>query len=198
MGGRYVYEFKIIFFQCFHMLLVEWQEKWKGGGGDESVTRLRLFKITLKFCKTLLFHSPPFICSLFTWPWGMGGFSVLCPGPPVWCANTLLNMHTVVKEMATRASLPHFCSSGVMDRQSYPASPVITGSWHNVSTVAKSCTERQSYGSFLPRTREELLFNFLDFRAAKMAKSVVARWWLSPLDQKSLNNPKDNDDITII
>lgn len=89
-------------------------------------------------------------------------------------------------------------SSGVMKGQSYPAPPVITGSWHYVSTVAKSCTKRQSKGSFLPRTREELLFNFLDFRAAKMAKSVVARWWLSPLDQKSLNNPKDNDDITII
>lgn len=28
MGGRYVYEFKIlIFFQCFHMLFMEWQEK---------------------------------------------------------------------------------------------------------------------------------------------------------------------------
>lgn len=67
MGGRYVYEFKIlIFFQCFHMLFMEWQEKWKGGGGDESVTRLQPFKITLKFCKRWLFtvHLLPAVCSL--------------------------------------------------------------------------------------------------------------------------------------
>lgn len=32
-------------------------------------------------------------------------------------------------------------SSGVMEGQSCAASPVITGSWHSVSTAAKSCTE---------------------------------------------------------
>lgn len=84
MGGRYVYEFKIlIFFQCFHMLFMEWQEKWKGGGGDESVTRLQLFKITLKFCKTRTCRSPPLSCSsLALEVWMESGGFFLCGGLP--------------------------------------------------------------------------------------------------------------------
>lgn len=117
IGGRYVYEFKIlIFFQCLRMLLMERQEKWKGGGGDESVPRLQLFKITLKFCKRCLFtaHLLPAVCSLGLEVW-MGFLGVLgraLPRVPSLTGKHRPDHHTVLNRMATFSSPPHSCSSG--------------------------------------------------------------------------------------
>lgn len=191
------------------MLFVEWQEKWKGGGGDESVTRLQLFKITLKFCKTRLFHSSPLICCLFTWPRELDGF---CGSPPFQgfaqcpqsdrrtCCWTCTQYSIKWPRLPLCLGLVALVNSGVMEGQSYGASPVITGSWHSVSTAAKFSTEilERVNSSFVTRMKEESLLICLDFRTAKMAKIVVTRWRLSLPDDKCLTNPKDNDDIKTI
>lgn len=174
MGGRYVYEFKIlIFLQCFHMLFMEWQEKWKGGGGDESVTRLQLFKITLKFCKRWLFtvHLLPAVCSLGLEVW-MGFLEVLPSALPSVPSLTGKYIWTRIHCSIKWSHFPLFLifvalvSSRVMEGQSYVASLVITGSWHGVSTAAKSCRGSRITASFVPRMREKSLFISLNFRAA--------------------------------
>lgn len=155
MGGRYVYEFKIlIFFQCFHMLFMEWQEKWKGGGGDESVTRLQLLKITLKFCKTRTCRSPPLSCSsLALEVWMASGGFFLCSG--LSGVPSLDGEHTVAHTCSAQwnshiVPLPPLCSPGELWGDSRTVMCCLS-SWHRVSTAAPSCTdisETQWYGGF--------------------------------------------------
>lgn len=72
-------------------------------------------------------------------------FPVLCPVFPVWQANTWLNTVLYIQYSIKWPRFPLFLifvalvSSGVMEGQSYAASPVIAGSWHGVSTAAESC-----------------------------------------------------------
>lgn len=114
--------------------------KVKRGKRNESVTRLKLFKITLKFCKRWLFtvHLLPAVAHLALrsgWVF-CKSFPGLCPVFPVWQAHVWTHIQFSI-------NWPHFplflifvvlVSSGVVEGQLYAASLVITGSWHGAST----------------------------------------------------------------
>lgn len=118
MGGRYVYEFKIlIFFQCFHMLFMEWQEKWKGGGGMSQWLDYNCSKSlwSSEKCERVTVHL--FAVSslgLDAWMefWGFFLSNALPNVPSLWKASMLLNMQAVLNKTSPVASLPPACSSG--------------------------------------------------------------------------------------
>lgn len=110
------------------------------------MTRLQLFKITLKFCKRWLFtvHLLSAVCSLGHEAW-MGFLEVLPSALPSVPSLTGKHVWTHIQCSVKWSHFPLFLifvalvSSGVMEGQSYAASSVITGSWHGASTAAEFC-----------------------------------------------------------
>lgn len=188
MGGRYVYEFKIlIFFQCFHMLFMEWQEKWKGGGGDESVTRLQLLKITLKFCKTRTCRSPPLSCSSLALEFWMASGVVLPLQRFAWCPQSGWGAHRCT-HMQRSVKQPHCTSASALQpwwalgwQQDGHVLPFQLTQGQHSSSILHGYLRNTVVWWFLVRRKalQEWEKSLLIPPAATTVETVVTRWRLT-------------------